>query len=397
MSAHREAPTAPGHSVTPPPSALPLRLPEFREERPLALGVECEWQIVSRHDYEPTPQAGELLRELMRERAIEGFGARATPRSLGVATGLCADHAGVSAELSALRDAVVGAARRLDVGLCGGGVHPSHVAPAPPRVRTGAPSTLAHLWTDEAARIGVYGLHVHIGCAGPDQALRLMRGLARFVPHLIALSASSPFLEGIDSGFDSARQRALAAFPTAGCPPLLDDWESLESTAGRMAHGAVLGTLDDLHWDLCPRPDQGTLVVRVMDAPLTIDKAAALAAYVQCLARWLRIERPFADAAPGSLAEGVNRWQAARYGLEAIYVDPASGEQRRLRDEIRASFDALELHAMELRADAALRQLRVDLAETGNDAGWLRQTQSRERLLAEVVRQMCVRFEGDVP
>jgi carboxylate-amine ligase len=383
--------------VTASNEAASLHLPAFREERTLALGVECEWQIVSRHDYEPTPQAAELLRELQRDAAVDAFGARATQRSLGAATRLCVDHAGVLGELTMLRDALARAAQRLDVGVCGGGTHPSSAARTRPRQEAGAPSTLAQLWADEAARIGVYGLHVHVGCAGPDQALRLMQGLARFVPHLIALSASSPFVDGADSGFDSARQRALAAFPTVGAPPWHEHWEALEAAAARMAHGGVLGALDDVHWDLCPRPERGTVVVRVMDAPLTIDKAAALAAYVQCLARWLRIERPLAEAAPGSLADAVNRWQARRYGLDAVYVDPASGEHHRLRDEIRASFDALELHAMELRADDALRRLRVDLAEYGNDAGWLRQTQSRERLLAEVVRQMCVRFEGDVP
>ena len=125
--------------------------------------------------------------------------------------------------------------------------------------------------------------------------------------------------------------------------------------------------------------------------------AAALAAYAQTLARWLLIERPHRISEDAYLAYTYNRFQACRFGLDGTFVDPRSGEHRSLREDIKATLAALEIHAMELEAEDAMRYLRVELAGDGNDATWIRRIQDEEHLLAEVVRQQCVRWEGGVP
>jgi carboxylate-amine ligase len=321
--------------------------------------------------------------------------------SVELATDVCSGHIEALVHLRELRDALCAAADRLDVGLCGGGTHLFNARPAVPRTPGPQPHTLAQLWTDLGRQCAVFGQHVRIGCPGPDQALVLMQGLGRFVPHLIALAASSPFEAGVDSGFDSVRQRTLSALPLVGRAPFVLRWSEFEAEFERKARTGVVEGLDDVHWDLCPQPAEGAIELRVLDAPLTVEKAAALAAYVQCLARWLRIERPFDKLLePGGFDDVVyvfNRFQACRFGLDGTFIDPVTHERRTLRDDVKASFDALELHAMELRAEDAIRLLRVELAAGGNDAAWIRNTVAREGLLAEVVRQQCVRFEGGVP
>jgi len=135
--------------------------------------------------------------------------------------------------------------------------------------------------------------------------------------------------------------------------------------------------------------------VRVMDTPLTVERAAAIAAYLQCIARWLAKERPFEPHEDDYLAYTYNRFQACRFGLDGEVVDPRSAEHRPLRDLIRQTIDAVEMHAIELHAERGLMLLKEGLsAKPGTDADWLRAAQDREQYLPEVVRQQCLRFEG---
>jgi carboxylate-amine ligase len=152
--------------------------------------------------------------------------------------------------------------------------------------------------------------------------------------------------------------------------------------------------MKDFYWDIRPKPEFGTIEVRVLDTPLTIEKAAAMAALIQCLARWLREERPFEPAEDDYLPYTFNRFQACRFGLDGVYVDPGSGEHRPLREDLVATLAKLEPHAADLRAERALAFVRAEIAGHGNDACWIRATQARERLLNEVVRRQTLRWAG---
>jgi glutamate---cysteine ligase / carboxylate-amine ligase len=253
---------------------------------------------------------------------------------------------------------------------------------------------VAELYGYLSKQFTIFGQHVHIGCPGPDQALILLHGMSRFIPHLIALSASSPYVQGTDTGFASARLNSVFAFPMSGRAPFVLTWDDFGRFFEKMTRTGVVKSMKDFYWDIRPKPEFGTIEVRVLDTPLTIEKAAALAAYIQCLARWLRIERPYSPAEDDYLPYTFNRFQACRFGLDATFVDPKTGEHRALRDDIEATFAALEVHAMELEAETAIALLRAELAGLGNDASWIRSTFQRERLLPEVVRQQCRRWAG---
>jgi carboxylate-amine ligase len=132
----------------------------------------------------------------------------------------------------------------------------------------------------------------------------------------------------------------------------------------------------------------------VFDTPLTIERAAALAGFVQSLAGWFLNEQPFVPQEDDYMVYTYNRFQACRFGLEAVYVEPATGEHLPLREHILRTLDQVEPHARVLGADAAIDMLRQSADRGANDARWLRETQTHERLLAEVVRQASERFRG---
>ena len=371
-----------------------MSLGEFAQSRSLTLGVELELQIVNTHDYDLSPSAVDLLRLMERHKVPGNVVPEMTDSMIELSTDVCTGYDDALSQLREIRDALVSCAAQLNVGLCGGGTHPFQDWSQRRIFNKPRFQELSQLYGYLSKQFTIFGQHVHVGCPGPDQALVLLHGLSRFIPHLIALSASSPFIQGTDTGFDSARLNSVFAFPMSGRAPFVQTWDDFNVYFNKMTRTGVIKSMKDFYWDIRPKPEYGTIEVRVLDTPLTVEKAAAMAGYIQCLARWLRVEKPFELNEDDYLPYTYNRFQACRFGLDGIFVDPQTGEHRTLRDDILASFDKLELHAMELRAEGAIQYLRADLLRVGNDASWIRHINDEEHLLAEVVRQQCQRWAG---
>ena len=371
-----------------------MSLEAFADSRSLSIGVELELQIVNRHDYDLSPGSGDLLRLMEKHKLPGQVTPEITDSMIEICTGVCDNHAQVLDQLRQTRDALVDAADRLNLGLSGGGTHPfQHWSERriydKPRFHE-----VSALYGYLAKQFTIFGQHVHIGCPGPDQALVLLHGLSRFIPHLIALSAASPFVQGVDTGFDSARLNSVFAFPLSGRAPFVTRWDDFLVFFDKMAKTGVVKSMKDFYWDIRPKPEYGTIEVRVLDTPLTVEKAAALAGFIQCLARWIRIDKPFEPREDDYLPYTFNRFQACRFGLEGTFVCPVTGEHTRLRDDIEKTLELLEIHAMELKAEDALLFIRNELKGSGNDASWLRSLHQEERLLPEVVRRQCLRWAG---
>ena len=371
-----------------------MSLEKFAESRSLTLGVELELQLVNRHDYDLTPAAADLLRMMKHQKIPGNVVPEMTDSMIELSTNICTGHADALSQLTEIRDTLVYCADRLDVGLCGGGTHPFQDWSQRRIFDKPRFHQLSELYGYLSKQFTIFGQHVHVGCPGPDQALVLLHGLSRFIPHLIGLSASSPFVQGTDTGFHSARLNSVFAFPMSGRAPYALTWQDFGVFFEKMARTGVIKSMKDFYWDIRPKPEFGTIEVRVLDTPLTIEKAAALAGLIQCLSRWLRVERPFELAEDDYLPYTFNRFQACRFGLDGTFVDPKSGEQRSLREDLHRVFAAIEIHAMELQAEGAIRFLRQEMEAVGNDAAWIRNTQAHERLLPEVVRQQTLRWAG---
>jgi carboxylate-amine ligase len=153
--------------------------------------------------------------------------------------------------------------------------------------------------------------------------------------------------------------------------------------------------MKDFYWDIRPKPEYGTIEIRVFDTPLTVERAAALSGFVQSLAAWFLTEQPFTPQEDDYMVYTYNRFQACRFGLDAVYVQPDTGTHLPLREHILQTLEKVAPHARAIGADAAIDMLRQSARDGRNDARWLRETQSRERLLGEVVRQAALRFRGE--
>jgi glutamate---cysteine ligase / carboxylate-amine ligase len=374
-----------------------MSLGEFTHSRAFTLGVELELQIVNRHDYDLAPGAADLLRLMAKRKGKLAADVKPeiTSSMIELSTGICERHRDVIDQLHEVRDALVHEAGKLNLGLAGGGTHAFQDWSRRRIFDTPRFKQVSQLYGYLSKQFTVFGQHVHIGCPGPDEALWLLHAMSRFVPHAIALSASSPFVQGTDTGFQSARLNSVFAFPLSGRAPFHLTWDSFKVYFEKMHRTGVVDSMKDFYWDIRPKPEFGTIEVRVMDTPLTVERAAAIAVYLQCVARWLVKERPFEPQEDDYLAYTYNRFQACRFGLDGEVVDPITTEHRPLRALIGETIDAVEMHAIELHAERGLALLKEALvSDVGTDAAWLRAVQAREQYLPEVVRQQCSRFES---
>jgi carboxylate-amine ligase len=376
-----------------------MSLEAFAQSRAFTLGVELELQIVNRHDYDLTPGSADLLRvatPMVKKRKLAAdVKPEITSSMVETSTGICERHGDVLSQLNEARDVLCEAAGKLNLGLAGGGTHAFQEWSARRIYDTPRYRQVSQLYGYLSKQFTVFGQHVHIGCPSPDEALWLLHALSRYVPHAIALSASSPFVQGHDTGFQSARLNSVFAFPLSGRAPFMLDWISFRIYFDKMARTGVVQSMKDFYWDIRPKPEYGTIEVRVMDTPLTVAKAAAIAAYLQCVARWLALERPVQPHEDDYLAYTYNRFQACRFGLEGVVVDSRTAEHRPIKALILETIARVEGHAIDLQAEAGLRYLRSLInMDQCSDAKWLRDTQTREQFLPEVVRQQCLRFAG---
>ncbi len=371
-----------------------MNLAPFAPSRALSIGVELELQLVSTHDYDLVPVAEDLLRLVGHERITGEIKPEGKCSMIELTTQVCDSHAMVLADLDALRDTLCAAARRLNIGICGGGTHPFQDWRAQRTFDLPRYHQLSDLYGYLTQQFTVFGQHVHIGCPNADMALYVLHGLSRYIPHLIAISASSPFVQGRDTHFESARLHSVSPFPFSGRAPFVEKWSDFEEYFRKMSATGIIGSMKDFYWDIRPKPEYGTIEVRVMDTPLTVSHAAAIAAYIQSLACYLMRERPFHPAEDDYLVYPFNRFQACRFGYAGIYVHPETHLRRPIGTEIEESLARIEKHAIELGADAALAGLLDEVRNGRNDAAWLRECYATTASLPEMVMAQCKRWMG---
>jgi glutamate---cysteine ligase / carboxylate-amine ligase len=370
-----------------------MALDTFKSSQPLTLGVELELQLVSTHDFDLAPQAEDLLRELRQHTGAWDVKPEITRSMIEIGSSIQREHGPLLAELHDLRRQLSDAARKLNIAIAGGGTHPYQHWSAQQIYPTERFHYISELYGYLAKQFTVFGQHVHVGCEDGDTALWLLHALSRYVPHFIALSASSPYVQGVDTGFDSARLNSVFAFPLSGRAPFCTTWDEFGIYFDKMTSTGVVQSMKDFYWDIRPKPEFGTIELRVCDTPLTVDKAAALACYLQSICRYLREERPFEPSEDDYLVYTFNRFQACRFGLNGDFVDPKTKQRQKLRDDILRTLSRVDEHALDLNALDASRLIRDSLFD-GNDALALRQRYASGEPLAGVVEAAARRWMG---
>jgi carboxylate-amine ligase len=367
---------------------------EFTASEPLTVGIELELQLVRPHDLDLARGAGDLLARLERRKLPGAVKPEITESMIELNSSVHARCSSLLQELQVMRDALVEAAGALNLRISGGGSHPFHNWADRRIFPTERFQAVLERYSYLAKQFTVFGQHIHIGCRNGDDAIYLAHMLTRHVPHFIVLSAASPFYQGEDTSFQSSRLTAVSAFPLAGHIPFVHDWAELVDYFCRMRDFGIVKSMKDFYWDIRPKPEYGTIEIRVFDTPLTVERAAALSGFVQALASWFLHEQPFVPQEDDYMVYTYNRFQACRFGLEAVYVEPSTGEHMPLREHIAATLRRIAPHAQAVGAAASVDMLRMSAELAVNDARWLRDVQGQQRLLAEVVRQGAQRFRG---
>ncbi len=349
-----------------------MPLQAFAESKALSLGVELELQLIDTCDFDLTPAANDLLGLLARAPFPGIVTPEMTQSMIEIATSVQAGHAGLLDELRRMRDTLVAACDRLNVGIAGGGTHPfqrwsEQRVFAKPRFEQ-----LSVLYGYLAKQFTVFGQHVHVGCTSGDNALYLLHALSRYVPHFIALSASSPYFQGVDTLFDSARLNSVFAFPMSGRAPFVLSWrEFAEGYFTKMESTGVVKSMKDFYWDIRPKPEYGMIELRVCDTPLTVERAAALACYLQAVCAHLLERNGPPPTEDDYLVYTFNRFQACRFGLDGTMVDPRTREPVAIRDDIAATLRSVQPHMAALQSLPAFEEIEATLRQ-GNHASRLR-------------------------
>lgn len=211
----------------------------------------------------------------------------------------------------------------------------------------------------------IWGIHVHIGIDDVDKVMPIVNALAAYLPHLQALSASSPFWAGERTGYASNRALVFQQLPTAGLPWPLPDWRAYESYLDDMVRTGVMADATEVRWDVRPAPRWGTIEVRACDGMSTLPELAAVASLAQALvedfSRRLDAGEELPVLQPWFVRE--NKWRAARYGLDARVIVDAEGRQEAVRDHLAETIERLTTTAQELKCDAEFAGLETILSQ----------------------------------
>ena len=190
----------------------------------------------------------------------------------------------------------------------------------------------------------IYGVHVHVGLDHVAKAMPVLDGLVNHFPHFQALSASSPYWNGEDTGYASQRALMFQQLPTAGLPFQFPDWAAYESYVQDMFTTGVIDAHNEIRWDIRPVANLGTIEMRICDGMSTLEEIGAVAALTQCLVEdfstTLDDGGTIPTMPPWHIQE--NKWRAARYGMDAIIILDAAGKEQLVTEHLVELLNKLE-------------------------------------------------------
>jgi glutamate---cysteine ligase / carboxylate-amine ligase len=311
----------------------------WNSSRGPTLGVEWELQLIDAGSRMLRQDAGEVV------AAMPGWGESGEhPKvheemmqsTVEVVTGICSTASEAKEDLAA----TISQLQRITAGrgtmLACAGTHPvsdwrdAKMAP----IQRYAELVEQLQWL--ARRVQTFGVHVHVGIRDRSKAIPIVNALAAYLPHFLALTASSPFWSGHDTGLASSRAVIFGDMPTAGPPQLLADWSEFEDYMDTLLRAGTIRSIKEVWWDIRPHPDFGTVEIRMFDGVPTLREIGMVAALSQSLVQLLdsQLDRGYTLPSPSAWVVRDNKWRATRYGLDAMVITDEFGSTAPLRDQL---------------------------------------------------------------
>ena len=332
------------------------------------LGIEEEFQIVDPHTRELRSHVSEILEEgkmLLGERVKPEM----IQSMIEVGTGICKDIQEARNDITNLRSILSAMVRKKGLEIVAAGTHPfSHWQDQ--KIFENARYDLIVEENQMIARsLLTFGLHVHVGVADPERAIHIMNAVRYMLPHVLALSTSSPFWLGVHTGLKSYRSEVFTRFPRTGIP---DHFESYGSFQRYVAILIETNCIDDgrkIYWDVRPHPVFPTLEFRICDIPTRVDDTIAIAALFQALVAKVNklLDQNLTYRLHHKMLIEENKWRAVRYGLDGKMIDFGKGKEVPVRDLIHEVLEFVDDVIDDLRSRKELRHIQTIL-ERGTSA-----------------------------
>lgn len=317
----------------------------FIPSTPYTLGVEIEFQLLDVESLDLSPKAPELLQSVPDDLK-DNIKAEFIQSMIEVSTPVCQNMEEVEQEFSSLCKLTEDMAAKLDSVIFAASLHPFALL----HDRHRSPGMRYDEIMDDLQMAGrrmvTQALHVHVGLPDANTAIKVCNGLRPYLPILLALTTSSPFLESEDTGFHSYRTNLFKALPRSGIPETLQSWESFQKLILILNEATILNGIKELWWDVRPHPDFGTVEVRICDLPSRLDEILAIAALIQSLVVYLARKEPEASSYREIMLN--NKWHASRYGLQGTFIDSRLGGHTTFAGAATQLLSKIDMEAKEL-------------------------------------------------
>ena len=338
-----EAPPSGGATLTPVGLPAVPDLPAPVTEPGTTFGIEEEFHLVDPETFALAPSPDLSASAMLGEAGLH-LHAEITTTQLETASGVCTTLDELRAELACTRAEAAAAAAASGRALLAASTHPfgswrDQELTAAPRYEA-----MVVRWAVLAQQQDIAGCHVHVGVPDLETAVAVMDRARPYLPLLLAMTGSSPFHDGLDTGYDSYRTQWWARWPNSGPPELFGSAERFTEVVDDLIATGVIADTSHLYWDVRPSYHLPTLEFRIGDVCTSVDDAVLHAALIRSLVRVLAAravrEEPFPDPRPELLRAA--RWRAARHGLDDELVDPWLGRLVDARQAVRRLLAELE-------------------------------------------------------
>lgn len=366
-----------------------MRKLPFKKSSVGSIGIELEFQLIDPHSFTLISRAKDLIRNIKTGPLQSRVTPEITQSMIEINTSKHSSPITMLEELSEIQAYLLAQADELNIAICGGGTHPFQTWAMQKIFPSKRYKKVSRKYRYLSKMSTVFGQHIHIGCGNAEDALYLTHALARYIPQFIAIMASSPFYQGVNTSFCSSRSTVFNAFPLSGVIPYLINWNEFSDYFYKLRNLGIIVNMKDFYWDIRPKPEFGTVEIRICDTPLTMKKALLITAYVQVLSLYLLDQRPSQVGQDLYYLYTQNRFEASRYGFEGRFTNPYTLKQGLILDDLIDTIKKIEQYTTQLNNTAYVAQILDDAINGINDAKILTELFKQKKSLPKLVAEQC--------
>jgi carboxylate-amine ligase len=332
---------------------------------PFTLGVEEEFQIVDPSTWELRSHVSELMASSNASAFGDLVKAEMHKSIVEVGTKICHNVQELAEEIIKNRRALADAAERVGLRIAAAGTHPFSSWTEQIISEGERYQTIVEELQELARSLLIFGLHVHVGVPDREMAIEVMNEVRYFLPHLLALSTSSPFWLGRDTGLKSYRTTIFRRFPRTGIPDRFESWSEYQQYVDLLVQLQSVDDAKKIWWDVRPHPTFGTLEFRICDVPTAPRATIAIAALTQAIVvklYKLRTRNLGFRLYHRRLIEE-NKWRAARWGIDGKLIDFGKRTEVPMRDLALELLEVVDDVVDELGSRREIEYVRTILME----------------------------------